>query len=754
MAEVQFDARERYDLGAQIAAPFGAVLNPAVQAITTDRAALAALLERLARGSATVLPRRHGSVDEWIIVGDTRREIEAVLVGAGRFVVPTYAEHDGGVPTLRTFDPHGDDLERIAALLYQAGYYRWVAPPKHFPRMLERLALWSQLEDQRPQRRLERQPSYRDLLERFSAALSAGAWDDASASLDSMRRLGLSAADNLTFLEVQLLAQQRRWADIWGRRDFADIAQLRVPRAVRVALLTALHQSQLLELEQRGSWDEALEAFRRVRPRAGALLEGRADITFGPVARILAYQAIADADRQTIEVLLGLSIDQETRHVLDALAGFLPAPSQQAAPALPAATPQLAVRQALADGAFDDAVVAAARLESPVERATAMLEIAFLSDEPQLAEEALLQFWDLPPEAQEALRRSRKISHLVDLLSASVSTPALTSPEEIPRDWLGWLALANGAPDDPRLPRSLDAVAVVDDRYWTNERLVSLSDQLVELASSTAPHARPSIHEAVRYLRDYFLQDLEFPRDRSPYDEIYEALYLATLEQRDINERTSMALLRLAEARLRHNPGVRDAVARHLTAWFDNPFPALESVAQDALDLLAAYGIQGPTLAIWYRGWAEALLSAPGMRDRLSIEGWLDLGRWVQPGDDLLERLRSRLDDADEDQLDPVAALPTNYQIAIFTLRTESAERAGEMLRRRNSTLQIRVCDDTVLTDRARSLAQNSQLVVVVTTCITHALTYGIGPYRRDPVYPQSSGSTSILRAIETRLRQ
>jgi hypothetical protein len=43
-------------------------------------------------------------------------------------------------------------------------------------------------------------------------------------------------------------------------------------------------------------------------------------------------------------------------------------------------------------------------------------------------------------------------------------------------------------------------------------------------------------------------------------------------------------------------------------------------------------------------------------------------------------------------------------------------------------------------------------MVVVVTTCITHALTYGIGPYLREPVYPQSSGSTSILRAIEGRL--
>jgi len=58
-----------------------------------------------------------------------------------------------------------------------------------------------------------------------------------------------------------------------------------------------------------------------------------------------------------------------------------------------------------------------------------------------------------------------------------------------------------------------------------------------------------------------------------------------------------------------------------------------------------------------------------------------------------------------------------------------------------------------VLTDRARTIAQSSAMVVIVTGCVKHALTYGIGPYLRDPIYPASVGSTSILRAIEDRAR-
>jgi hypothetical protein len=294
-------------------------------------------------------------------------------------------------------------------------------------------------------------------------------------------------------------------------------------------------------------------------------------------------------------------------------------------------------------------------------------------------------------------------------------------------------------------------LAVPDDRYWTSARVADLAGYLVELATGAAI-GRPHLREAMRRLRDYFLQEPEFPRETPAYGDVYEALYVATLEQRDVRETTSLALLRLAEARLRHSPSARDTVAQHLVDWFGSPFVALEGAAQEALDLLAAYGVQGPALAQWYRSWAEMLIAAPRLRDRLSIEGWLALGEWVQPGADLLGRLRDRLRAIGEPENDPVAALPEKFEIVIFTLRPDSAARVTQELRRRKPDVIVQVCDDTVLTDRARSLAQGAGMAVVVTTCITHALTYGIGPYLRDPVYPQSSGSTSILRAIEERL--
>ena len=74
------------------------------------------------------------------------------------------------------------------------------------------------------------------------------------------------------------------------------------------------------------------------------------------------------------------------------------------------------------------------------------------------------------------------------------------------------------------------------------------------------------------------------------------------------------------------------------------------------------------------------------------------------------------------------------------------------MLLERNKSLDIRICTEKDFSEQVKAIAQKSDMVVVVTTCLKHAITYGITPYLKgDPVYPISSGSSSILAAIEQR---
>ncbi|PDW02617.1 protein DpdD [Candidatus Viridilinea mediisalina] len=758
MIRLRFADPDRYALAATLARAWGATLEPTSQQIEAT-GPLLALLERMANGTVAILPIRGADQDTWLIAGANRRDLETALNGVSRFVVPSYAEYEASYPVLRAFEPTEDPLGRLGNQIYPAGYYQLRSPSAHAQIILARMARWLALDAARPSLQATRPPSYRDLYDGFQAALSAGMWERANDLLDQIRRYGLATTENLMFLEVQWLAQQRRWQELWQRADYRDLARLQSPRAVRAALLAAFHQSELLPLEQAQQWDAALTLFRRSRGMLGRLIEGTPDLTYGPALRTFAYREAAAGDRDALARLDELAQDDETRQVLTAIAALLPPPDPLlvAAPvAPPALTASQAFRLALSEGDYAAALAAAQAITQADERVRALLDGAFLSGEPAHAELALLEFWNLPEPEQASLRQNPRVARSIAMLEATVTPLAPVIPASDPsaapiNDWLAWLSLAATDENDPRLARSLPIVASVDDSYWTAERITELAERLADLATSGATLNRPHLRDAIRRLRDHLLQDPEFPRDDAAYGEVYEALYAITFEQRELNEATSLVLLRLAEARLRHSPNTMTSIAGHLQAWLSEPILALEAVAQEALDVMAAYGVQGPTLAPWYRRWAETVLAAPRQLDRLTLESWLLFGEWVQPGPDLLDTLRQRLNRSAPRTEDPIAALPTGYRIGIYILSPDRVGRVVELLKRRNPDLDMIVCADKVLTEQARNLAQTADMVVIVTGCVKHALTYGIGPYLRDPVYPASVGSTSILRAIEER---
>jgi hypothetical protein len=134
---------------------------------------------------------------------------------------------------------------------------------------------------------------------------------------------------------------------------------------------------------------------------------------------------------------------------------------------------------------------------------------------------------------------------------------------------------------------------------------------------------------------------------------------------------------------------------------------------------------------------------------------WLAFGEWIRPGEDLLVQLRQSLAGAQAEAApERWPVLPAGYRITIFTLRPSSAERAKSLLLKRQSDLDIRICAEKDMNPQVEALARHTDLPVIVTTAITHALTYGVNPLLKvKPVYPVSSGASSILQAVEERLR-
>lgn len=738
--------------------------------IEASNPAIGRLLQRISENRPVVFPYLGSAPHAWIVMGKTRRQLDRTLAQVSHFVVPTYAEFSSSnrLPQLRPFKKDGTRLQQLGAALYPAGYYSWRSPAAHFDTILRRLGVWMSLEEECPSFQAEHPPTYRSLHTVFDEALAAGNWQVAEQCLQEMRQSHLITADNLAFLQVQLMAQQRRWLDIWRRPDYANLARMRMPRAVRAALLTAFHYSVILPLEQQGRWVEAIDAFKQSRSELGLLLTGRFGLSQAPVIQVYAYQAALEGDRESLAQLSSMSATQaaqeriEHLHLIVSLAA--PAHPEVDSNTSPGASPLRQARMALADLDYDSAIRFAKEVTQPAEKAIVLMQVAFHSSDIPVAEEALLSYWELPSEERSRLEGLYSflrpyLKYLLEITnySSTVSTLLATPSPPFIQNWLEWFDLAEADPDNPELTASLDRLAVgIDDRYWTREKVKLLSNKLlgfiVELRSSSRPHAKIAIQTLV----DFFLQDADFPREEDAYGELYETLYVGFLEKQEVSQITGFALLRLAEAILRRSPTQRDRLCGNLIDWCKNPIPALETWALEAFDLLAEYGLAPGQLAAWYRDWVSHLLNLPSSRERASLETWLNFGQWIQPGSDLLTRLQQALTVITEKDIDnPVADLPDGYRISIFSLRESSSSRARQLLLERNKNLDIRICLDKDLNTQAKALAQNSDLVVIVTSCISHAVSDGIGPYlKNDPVYPPSSGSTGIIRAIEEHSRK
>jgi hypothetical protein len=765
MTLVEFGDEFRFGFVAEFlqsagAAAFGTQLFPDKASILVNNPVVARLIQRVGTGQPVVLPYVAGDRDYWIVTAHSERELERTVAEAGRFLIPSYAEFtdDDRFPRLHRFDPSRNDLQRFGSTVYPVGHYRLQSLPVHRASILNRLDLWMNLTERRPIPVATHTPTYADISEAFREALVAANWSEAERRLQELRQLNLAPADNLAFLQVELLACQLLWTTIWDRADFSSLARLRMPRLVRAALLTAFHRSVLFPLEQQERLDESIAIFRGFRPRLGLLLTGRFGLTQDPVVRVFAYQAVLDGNRDALADLRHLAGSPETLQLFDALHKLLPMAERSLG--APVGLFQQVV-QTLDLRDYDAAVRAAEQLPESDRRAQVLTEIAFLSRDAAIAERALLEFWSLPDSTQEEVRaRDPRFRHTLDYLAELTgSLPRVVAGPPVsllkPIDnWLEWFDAARDNPDNPEVANSLSRLAVVcDERFWTVVRIVELSGRLTEFAVDPVAMNRTYARKALNTILSTFV-DEAFPREEPEYVELYEALYLCLLELRELNATTSMTLLRLAEAFLRRLPDRSKSVMQHFQEWFRGPVPALENCVLEAFDLLAEYGVPGASLVFWYREWIEYLLALPSPRERVSLEAWLAFGEWIQPGDDLLERLRQSLAGAEaRDVENPVAALPAGYRIGIFSLRESSARRVRQALLARNPGLDVRICAETDLSGQAKSLAQSADLSVVVTTCLTHAMTYGIGPHLRNaPVYPQSSGSASILQAIEKQL--
>jgi hypothetical protein len=261
-------------------------------------------------------------------------------------------------------------------------------------------------------------------------------------------------------------------------------------------------------------------------------------------------------------------------------------------------------------------------------------------------------------------------------------------------------------------------------------------------------------------LLTYFLnKEAGFPKEDAIYEDLYEVLYtvlIAKTAQEEMKNNGPILLL-LANTILSSAPQKVESVFHELQGWCGKPILKLEAWMLEAIEMLIDYGIEPGLLADWYREWVEQLINRQIRYQLTYLEGWLELGHVIQPGGNLLDILQQKATTIVTEQvvIDPIKELSEGYRIVIYSLQESAAQRARTLLLKRNPSLDIHICADIVLTDSAKALAESSDAVVMVTTAMKHTLSYGLDVYvkKENRVFPQSSGSTGIVRAVEEFVR-
>ncbi|WP_149847122.1 hypothetical protein [Paenibacillus sp. 37] len=311
-----------------------------------------------------------------------------------------------------------------------------------------------------------------------------------------------------------------------------------------------------------------------------------------------------------------------------------------------------------------------------------------------------------------------------------------------PGNWYEWFNVMM----EKQIPANilLSCMPDLDSMEWSPSQIETIFDYFTELYVEEQTQISETL---VPRLVDDTLKAPSFPRREM--EKIYEILLILMDLSLSRSEENTLQFNRLVDGLLYLRPGSADQHWNAIEGWFDvTPFAALADLLLDAMDLFVDSPLVNEKMSELWNTWCQTLLQHILHGKMTRIREWYRIGKWVNGYYDTLLELKTALNIGFE-QEDPLSKL-NKQVITIFTLLEKPAKRASEYLTSRNPSLKIRLCLDDRLTDRAKEFARNSDISVVVTTHMSHALTYGIGEHlTSSPVYARSSGESAIIDAIE-----
>ncbi|MBN9653280.1 hypothetical protein J0K78_03300 [Halobacillus sp. GSS1] len=720
---------------------------------TADYLIILKLVERANQGKPTLLPFYRGKKVNWLILANNEQKLLRTIGEINHLLLPYFSKQS--TDSKQYFDPESA-LGKYGSQLYPDGYYMLESSATQQETIFERLGMWLHLDEQRPLIAYEElEVNAFRLRSKFKQAISLKKWDEAYQILIELQKGHFLTDENIKFLSIQLYSSQSKWGKIWDSNDFELLAGLsKIPRRVHSALLHAFYQRVLVDTDIIKDFEQTYTVFKQTRQRLGGLLRSQLGLDEEYLLRVFAYEAAFTNQLEKLERYQQKAEDELTKKLIDFLIKKVngseqPQQPEEDKPLIEKAMENYQVEQ------YEDAYITLLDCETTPEKVALLAGIATMLELDDISAYAYAQFEQLKKQDQELLcnQHATKGNMMYVLLWKKGTSASSAEQEQVQRlSWGQWFKfLLSEDADVDVLEQQLHQLDEQSDSFlFTLKTLEDLSNCIMELAvEQFSHHQKLLLNTAIPMFVSHLMLDKQFPNYKAIT--VYEyTIELLLIHAKKNSDNTSF-ILNLMEAVLTLDLEYADKFWNNTKEWFNiSPVERLSQKLLETIELFKDFGISNHELLPLWSNWATGLMERFVDEKTTVIQSWVKIGKEIGGDTYLIKSIEDSI--MNTEYVDPISTLD-NETITIYSLREKAAVRAVDRIKKRNKNIKVRICTDSKLTNEAKSYARNSDLVIIVTTCLSHALFYGISPFIKDnPIYPRSAGETAIVEALESYL--
>jgi hypothetical protein len=685
----------------------------------------------------------------WYVLCTDARQTRSVRETLQSFIGPTYANFNGELATLSPSDP----IEQLCQQVFGQLVFRLpVLVSKDRATVNSLLGTMLDFRDRDSSRSIAAVKPIGRLLRDLEMAIIARNEESANQIYTEIRSRGRLSATNLAFLQVRILAEFGRSAEILLLTNLSDLLNVRRPKRVSEQLASAIYRHSFLKFEESNDPAAAIMAFRSDGVRFQNLVRSTDSLTSIDALKFAVLSAVgSDSPNHAFATgIVANRIPEPGRRWCQSLLQQI-SDSKPSEVVLESTSSYNMADLRYDEGNFDEAFRLYLQLAPSYPHVCRVLETAVEIDDISSAKSAIEYLESASDDIQGRVLGRRVCAAQIEVLSGILGMVDTDQPKSI--DSLAtWFQSV-----DKCIERSSNLNNVLEyglSRWITSTEFSPDTIARLLLVSRSGVSA-----ETIRNAVPLFIKSLLVETEpRREYKSIYSALIELLIYDETIGSDDLTAVEQLLAAVLTIAPSLDTGrndyvfgvdVTKHL--WGSIASPRYLDWVLSMVDLLIDTGtIQHTSLQPLFITIVESIRQ---WVRRVSNDQWSMLQ--LLAGDlgltELLECIQPNTSKDLSPEQNQIRHALRGKSIAVYSLTERIARRFGQLAEKAFDDIKIHYVHDQSLTDRMKTLAHNVDIFIVNTWDAKHAATIGIKQNRpgdRPTLEPLGKSANKLLHVL------